>query len=353
MNRQQKKLQKKKEREKKVAKKKLFEHEEKLYRYRYPEFVFEGEDRADPRWVELVQRIVKDIDFREFPKDVRLLYDRMKNDQGFRKEVSELSGLELLTKIHHFFMFMGEAIFSRAGESAIKSWVPYNDIRVIPCGDKILVKFGGLLRTKGPHGTIYYSPAKPTVRFEGKEYIVGFSTHCIQQICSRLVVHPFSYAGSGDVFGFLHDCIHFEPVMLANNCPAFTFFSVCTKGFFNWNYVTKALGDNKVKDDGNYYSRLGYCPVIFEDGFAKAKTLLPPGYRTTPEWDCMYSLPYQKRQDYKKLVGSPLSSYVDKAIMKDNRILDIPDSFFEPMCFFHKFIPQVIHSEKRFYHRFL
>jgi hypothetical protein len=50
-------------------------------------------------------------------------------------------------------------------------------------------------------------------------------------------------------------------------------------------YVQNVLGEeNVVPRQGPCYHRVGYCPVAFEDGFAKAKTFLCPGYDTTPEY---------------------------------------------------------------------
>jgi hypothetical protein len=36
--------------------------------------------------------------------------------------------------------------------------------------------------------------------------------------------------------------------------------------------------------NGPCYYRVGYCPVVFENGFAKAKTFLYPGFKGTPEY---------------------------------------------------------------------
>ena len=61
-----------------------------------------------------------------------------------------------------------------------------------------------------------------------------------------------------------------------------TFFDQCRKGHFFWKYVEEILGED-VEDDGHYYRRIGYCPAVVEGDFIKAKTLLFPGHRNTPE----------------------------------------------------------------------
>ena len=50
-------------------------------------------------------------------------------------------------------------------------------------------------------------------------------------------------------------------------------------------YVQKILGEENLDPSaGKAYFRVGYCPVVFEGDFAKAKTFLYPGYTTTPEY---------------------------------------------------------------------
>jgi hypothetical protein len=335
MNRQQRIAKKRKDREKKVALKRQQEQAIRAYREKYPEFVFEDDDKADHRWVAIIRKIVKEIDFRKFSEGMRNFYEEIKAD---RKILRDLIKADPHPVHHALLMHMGDLIYRQVEN--IKNWVPYNDARVLALGKVILVKFDSLLTEKGQGGTIYYSPHKPTIQFGNKTYVVGFSTHCITQTCSRIVARPYSYAGAGDVFAFFHDCVHFEPVILNNGEPGFTFFEQCQKGFLTWNYVTHVLGED-TEDDGKYYMRLGYCPVVFEGNFVKAKTLLPAGYRETPEWKYLRQTP--RRLDFEKLIQKSLGNYVTEGVAR------LPTDYFEPMKYFHQFIPQIVHSEKPFY----
>lgn len=50
-------------------------------------------------------------------------------------------------------------------------------------------------------------------------------------------------------------------------------------------YVDQVLGQEKVDPDREPPEyRLGYCPLAFHGPYAVAKTLLPPGYKSTPEY---------------------------------------------------------------------
>ena len=54
---------------------------------------------------------------------------------------------------------------------------------------------------------------------------------------------------------------------------------------------------------GKAYFRVGYCPIVIEGEFAKAKTFLYPGYTATPEYSLLLnsSLPYSEMVRLKQL----------------------------------------------------
>lgn len=305
----------------------------------YPKFVFERESSADPRFVQKVKDIVNEFDFRNLPRVLQDWYAQIKKDRQFLLEFVSYGG-GAHPQVLSYMFHMGEYIFQALGES-IKAWIPYNDFRAIPNGKNIIIVFGGLLRERGPGGTVYYSAAEPKVKFDDKEYVVGFSNHAIEQTLKRLVARPYSYSGAGDAFAFFNNCKYYPPTKMIDGGHAFTFYDQCAKGFMSWNFVEETF--EKTRDDRSYYRRIGYCPVVLEGRFAKAKTLLPPGYSSTPEAEYLNRLPRPKREEYIQIIDTPIANYVT-----DQMVL-IPGNYFDPIKYFHQFIPQVIENDVPLY----
>ena len=148
----------------------------------------------------------------------------------------------------------------------------------------ISVKFGSLLHAKGSGGTVYYSRKKPKIEIDGKKKIVAFSRHAIERICERIKSNRKTYGGVGDLFAFLSHCVYFERCDLGEQL-AFTLYDIsgdppCIEHL----YVEEVLGRENVDPaKGKCYYRLGYFPAVIEGDFIKAKTLLFPGFASTPE----------------------------------------------------------------------
>lgn len=317
-------------------------NEQREYEEKYPTFTFTNPDRADPRFVELVKGICNNLDFRTLPPAIANWYARGKKEPGFIRKFLRQGDTHPFVLAYMFHM--GEYIYKQMGAN-VKQWVPFNDIRTVPTGATIEVQFNGLMRDRGPGGTIWHSAWMPKIKYGEIQYTAGFSVHAIEQTMSRLAARTYSYAGAGDIFAYFDQCRYYEPVTLNNGDPAFSIWDQCSRGFFSWNYVTLAYGHEASQN--NYYRRVGYCPVVFENGYAKAKTLLPPGYRNTPEEKLLYRLSNKERADMKALVEKPLSEYVDVA----NGVFVIPDNYFDAIKFFHRFVPQVRQSDVPLFER--
>lgn len=184
-------------------------------------------------------------------------------------------------------MRYGEALFQQIPEDVRKRFLPYNDVQVDFTGRDIVLRFSSMQRKSGVGGTIFYSSRRPTIRLQRQEWKVGFSRHAIERICARLNPRYLTYAAAGDVHAVLNKCVWFEPVTLYGNQPAFAMWDICNNpATLSYQlYVREVLGEeNIVAGRGPCYHRIGYCPVVFEDGFAKAKSFFCPGYRKTPEY---------------------------------------------------------------------
>lgn len=128
--------------------------------------------------------------------------------------------------------------------------------------------------------------------------LVAFSEHALERICERTVYDWRTYAGQGDAFAFLDNCVYFEDCTNVRGEPSFVVYNSCVPHFHSWNYVEHVLGKPKptagdafgdiveATNRTRFYYRVGYCPVTIHDDLALATTLLFPGMsrqRGTPE----------------------------------------------------------------------
>ena len=85
------------------------------------------------------------------------------------------------------------------------------------------------------------------------------------------------------------------------------------------------------------YYRLGYCPVAFEKGFAKAKTFLTPGYRNTPEYGRLLNNKKIGQTEKNRLIGMTTNLTSLEMLMQEKT---------DHIKWFHENgIPQVVQME--------
>lgn len=301
MGRDQKKHEKQKKREQKLLKEKLHAGQietERRRRDQYPK-IFVDPTNGDPEFVELVKSSLVGIDFDDrtlfqggertfykllrqygFPYALQCLKEAMQVRLDSGDEFGRVGQTQML-------MGFGQLLLDRISETDRRRLMPFNDMHVKFEGREIVVMFSSLLSSPGDKGRIYYGRQTPTIEFEGKQWNVGFSRHAIERICERINPRYIHYGASGDAHALFADCVYFEPVMLHGQQPGFTFWDMCFgPPFVQYStYVEGILGnDNVDAKKGECYYRVGYCPVVFEGNFAKAKTFLYPGYTTTPEY---------------------------------------------------------------------
>lgn len=155
----------------------------------------------------------------------------------------------------------------------------------------------------------YVSPIEPKVEINGRQYIVAYPVHIIEQMGANLPYHerskprpkkikrfipdPDDHLGLGDFYGFLYGCINFEQTgdICATETqeygPALTCYETCVSpGWFQWHYVEDLL--DYWHPEQKYYYRVGYCPVVLKEPYAILKTLLLPGFFNTPEYRALH-----------------------------------------------------------------
>ena len=300
-------------------------------RAEFPDFRYQ-EKHGNPEFVAIVKEAIRDFDFAKLNAVEQNAFRMMKEfgaehalaaiQKNMRKLQEEgVDDAYIASADLQWLLSVGHAILSRISDDVKRRFLPMNDVQFIHRDDVIVAKFRSLLTQKSSGGTIYYSRYKPTIDFEGKEYVIGFSTEALKRICERTMKDPLRYASLGDVYAYFEDCQYFELCTLRGGSPAFSFFDECSHhspqlASSQRLLSEKILGTKEVDPtQGKLYYRVGYCPVVFDQGFAKAKTLLFPGFKKTSEYEALDNahMPRETKRRLQRLAtNSDMSSLWEK-----------------------------------------
>lgn len=326
MSSPKKNFQKKKDREKRKRKEKIEQDIERAY----PEVVIDP-DNGTPEFVALVADAVSKLklsDGKVFSPGEQTFY-RACRKKGFdlylnvvKQNLDKMEGLSESEKQSIFYTYYcgyGERLVNRISRESKLKYLPFNDVKVSFVGAQISIKFDSLVSEKSPGGSIYFSRKRPQIIFSGTEYTVGFSRHAIERICERQNPRYMTYGGLGDAFIFFGGCRYYKPVYLEGGQAAFVLFNRCdTPGFIQAEYLNRVLGkENLQKGQGNCYYIVGYCPVVFDKGFAKAKTFLIPGYSGTPEYSLLLKSKFPQ-SERERLLKMTQDATEDDVFMGEN-----------------------------------
>jgi hypothetical protein len=291
-----------KAREVRVSKRMQGERTKKLLlgkRDEYPKFVI-GSRNAHPEFIAAVEDAISSVDFldtrkysKEFQKYLRAI--RLFGAYTAVDLVTETPSIDIDGKrVSRYakqvlaIIAIGRSVLNLVPEEIRRRHMPFNDVEIAPSGNGIAVNFHSLASIRVESGTIFFNRRRPTVEFDGKAYTVAFSKHAIaDSLTTRLRPDFIEYGSAGEIFAFFSTCVYFEPVYLHGQQPAFALFDMCgTEGTSQYEtYARKVFGEQNIEPGaGGLYYRLGYCPVVLEGPFAKAKTFIPPGYCKTPEY---------------------------------------------------------------------
>jgi hypothetical protein len=278
---------------------------EKAKAERYPEIVFDPTE-ANGYFVAEVRAVVKDLDFDspEMGPDWMRDYYRLYRAKGFAAARRWLEDLEEAHRQHilrtgvgsassggyphadEFLTHLGERIFARIPIETRRRFLPMNDFSVEPVNGNLLLRFSSLLEEPGEWGIAYYSRLMPKVEIDGKRVTVAFSKHSIEQLCARRSPRYLTYGANGDAHAYLAKCVYHEIITLENHSQIIRLWDCCDhEGYMVYKkYVLGVFGEeNRKPYAGRCHYILGYCPFVLENGFAKAKSFLYPGFRGTPE----------------------------------------------------------------------
>ncbi len=304
-----KKLKKQRREAKKAARRNEYNQRARVIAKRlskYPEIIFD-EAEGTPEFVAAVRKAQAEINLDDpaicppmFQEAYRIIhehgYPALEQDINQIRAQAAAESRQSLTLVeadwHSFTLHYGTQLFSRIPLETRQRLLPYNELHVRPAGKCLLLSFSSLLQKRGKGGTIFFSRRRPTVTLGGHAWPVGFSRHSIEQAVLRLNPDYCNYSCSSDVHAFFANCVYFEPAELDSRRhpqqQAFSMFDLCNDPTYLAYriYVDDVLGlagQEPTRTDGKFYYRLGYFPVEFDNGFAKAVSFMRPGYTGTPE----------------------------------------------------------------------
>ena len=301
MSNDKKKHQKKKQRELAIKQKKVYDQQRSIRQAKLDSFpaIKVGNRDADPEFIDAVIDAAQSINFLDEKQVSPSLqaYYRIYKSQGLIAAQMYVGAIPQLTigkrvcsgataRLAAMLSF-GMLVYDRIPPDVRSRFIPFNDLNVALTESSIVLNFSSIKEDYHGNDPVFYNPLEPKVVFEGIDYIAGFSSHAVERICERLRSNYLDFGNAGEVFAFFRNCVYFEPTFLHNEQPAFALYDWCDMpGFTQYETYTKGvLGEeNIVPNGGRIYYKIGYCPVVFVGKYAKAKSFILPGFRSTPEY---------------------------------------------------------------------
>jgi hypothetical protein len=187
-------------------------------------------------------------------------------------------------------VLLEDALFRLLTPLEQRQWFPCHSFAVAvdegAHGRGLLLFGASLAVATSTHGQpFYYAPTRPTVLVQGQgRRPVAFTPHAITRMHERL--YPADRRDAHRpltcTFGLVAYPYPYEGVELYGGQPGLAMFAPGHPEAFSGHYVEQIVGP--VADVTAYRYRFGYCPLTQEGDFWVAKTLLPPGFRGTPEY---------------------------------------------------------------------
>ena len=198
---------------------------------------------------------------------------------------------------------VSQAIYSLIPDEVKERFMPYNYFTVIPTRNKLVLHTGRLITKRTPKGSIHLSRIPVIVEVDGERRTLAFTTHTMQRVCERIAPDwKVNIASLMEIVRFFSCIPSFEMESLYPDQNAILLYASCGPSFTKDYscYVDQILGRDKVKPDSEPPEyRLGYCPLALDGHYAIAKTLLLPGYQTTPEYRLLSTrvLPWERQTE--------------------------------------------------------
>lgn len=134
---------------------------------------------------------------------------------------------------------------------------------------------------------IFYSLRTDKLTYNGTPYQLAFTQHCIDRIHQRFNGSHCGYGHLGNLFAYLYNNNYFEWAELSDGAPALSLFAPCWDERYGAINIVKAIYGDDYYTGEKYHYRIGYLPVEIKKEFMLAKTMLCPGYVSTPEFELL------------------------------------------------------------------
>ncbi|HJN08401.1 MAG TPA: hypothetical protein QF564_06895 [Pirellulaceae bacterium] len=263
---------------------------------RFPEVVYDTEHAPEPL-VRIVKQTMQDI----VAEHERLLGPSMAGvfhqirEFGYQRVKELMRSFEALHGVEgpqddttwlemDVIEGLGNLLVSRLPAAILKRYLPPHGIHVVPGKPQdstLLIRILSLKQRKTEGGTAYYEESETRVNFGAQKGTPAFSRHAIERLCERTLYDPTGYGGI--MQAFLMCSTHLLVRSYVNRDQwGMAIFCPCISDLAEF-LAAKVLGEYDRGQE--YLYRVGYCPVVFSDDLAVAKTLLVPGMEGTPEYE--------------------------------------------------------------------
>lgn len=318
---------------------------------RFPEILVESATKPKPL-LKAVRRAVREVREQHvslLPRYQMLFFRHARRD-GFAAAFAQLdraaeragdSDPAVPVERAATFFQLGDVIQARLPSDLTVPWRTMDLLFGHPEPNQMFIRFRtleeGTWIRNGVREPFYFSRRRPAIvcQADRVKRTVAFSMHALERICERTVGDWRTFAGQGDVFGFVENCVYYpERPSFAGADAAFLLFQKCDPPFHSQRMLLGILGN--VEQGQNYYYLVGYCPVRFYGAYAIAVTLLVPGMDGTPERLVINSLPEPTRT----IMHHKLSSQIKFTNTSDPGIWELLKRFHNEVT------PQIVTIDK-------
>lgn len=269
-------------------------------RSRFPKFEVGLTGLAEPEFVDAVYAAAKKVDF--YDRNNFTEFDRLhwkgfaQLGEGVIEDARRAINRHLAEHQYqcgdmlsmHVMGQISKAVYSLIPDQVKEQFLPLKYFYVMMNNRELALCFDRLNTIQTPASQIHCPKRPVTVHAAGEERALAFTTHAIKRACERIA--PNWRQRYSDLFKIVCFCEctpAFEMVTLHPNRLGILLYASCGPSYTVQHkiYLEEILGQEKLNpNQGSLEYRLGYCPLKLQGQYAIAKTFLPPGYKTTPEY---------------------------------------------------------------------
>jgi len=253
-------------------------------------------EKLDPHFYEFKKLIEESWRCFNSKKTLSIVFKKAVENNNFRRFHHGIANTVIdkldIGRFEDFLTYvLHEEIIQRGGQK----FFPY-------CKFDISHHFGSVYRIavssfsvkKSSENPTYFPYRKTTMKYEGSEFEVGFSKHAIERLGDRVVVGRNVYLYDKIFFMYMNNYLYVKKGFISNlNTNKKTLCAEIYRPMYTALETDKFMIEAFSEYDGNvvdynkyrYYLKAAYAPLLIDrtNMTAKAKTVLIPGMKGTPE----------------------------------------------------------------------